>query len=72
LCKVTRACGATFETQDGMRAAEIVFEDTSADNACAGGLAAVEAMATSRGGMGLAAVCAEAVGCDGQGAGTDR
>jgi alkylation response protein AidB-like acyl-CoA dehydrogenase len=49
-----------FETQDGMRAAEIVFEDTPADRLC-GGMAPVEAMARAEA-AGLAAVCAEAVG----------
>jgi alkylation response protein AidB-like acyl-CoA dehydrogenase len=50
-----------FETQDGMRAAEIVFEDTPAQR-LAGGLAADEAIAKAEA-MGLAAVCAEAIGC---------
>jgi alkylation response protein AidB-like acyl-CoA dehydrogenase len=50
-----------FETQDGMRAAEVVLEGTSAQR-LAGGIAAVEAIACAQA-AGLAAICAEAVGC---------
>ena len=50
-----------FETQDGMRAAEIVLEDTSAER-LSGGIAADDAIARAEA-VGLAAVCAEAVGC---------
>ena len=56
--------GATrrdFETQDGMRAAEVVLEDTPAQR-LAGGIAADEAIARGQA-AGLAAVCGEAVGC---------
>jgi alkylation response protein AidB-like acyl-CoA dehydrogenase len=50
-----------FETQDGMRAAEIVLEDAPA-RCLSGGIAAEEAIARAEA-AGLAAVCAEAVGC---------
>jgi alkylation response protein AidB-like acyl-CoA dehydrogenase len=50
-----------FETQDGMRAAEIVLEDTPAER-LSGGMQAAEAIARAEA-LGLAAVCAEAVGC---------
>ena len=50
-----------FETQDGMRAAEIVLEDTPAER-LSGGMQAAEAIARAEA-AGLAAVCAEAVGC---------
>lgn len=49
-----------METQDGMRAAEVMFEDTPAER-LAGGLAADEAIAKAEA-AGLAAVCAEAIG----------
>ena len=49
-----------FETQDGMRAAEIVLDEAPAER-LTGGLAAAEAVARAEA-AGLAAVCAEAVG----------
>ncbi len=50
-----------FETQDGMRAAEIVLEDAPAER-LSSGIAASDAIARAEA-AGLAAVCAEAVGC---------
>ncbi len=49
-----------FETQDGMRAAEVVFENAPAER-MSGGIAAEEAVARAEA-FGLAAVCAEAAG----------
>ena len=50
-----------FKTQDGMRAAEIMLEDAPGER-LSGGIAASDAIARAEA-AGLAAVCAEAVGC---------
>ncbi len=50
-----------FETQDGMRAAEVVLENAPAER-LTGAIAAEQAIARAEA-AGLAAICAEAVGC---------